>query len=117
MLFPQGTFIQINDSLRKAFVKKTSDGRSCLEISFSPQEADQIDVVTVSIRPTALYIVAIFIPCILSLIITIILVLVIYIIRKKRRRGKSVSPHRAPQEISYEDQDYYVPPPPPQSRK
>jgi len=113
IIFPQGTTIEINDSLNKAVVSKTEDGRYYLEISFNVSDSGQIDVVSYKIVPSILFIVGLLMPCIVSLIITIILVIVIYLVRKKRKRGRGVivkDENQAPSNI--EEQDYYIPPPP-----
>ncbi len=113
MFFPKGTTVVVNDSLNRAVVKKNDDGREYIEITFTASESGLIDVVTCKIVPSALFVIGIFMPCIMSLIITIILVIVIYSIRKKRKKGKGKD--MVVEEESFEgyrDQDYYVPPPP-----
>ena len=118
MTMPQGTTAKVTDTLGKVVTNTTNTGRQYLEVTFYPMEADQTDIVTVTLLPSALYIVSIFIPCLLSLVITIILLVVIYVIRKKRKRGRGVVVQQQPQEITgLESEEYYVPPPPPSSRR
>ena len=113
MIFPHGLSIGASDPLNKADVKKTKDGRYYIEITFSASEPHITDVVvSCKMVPTALFIIGVFMPCIISLIITIILVLVIYFIRKKRK-GRKIETTLKEEDIDdYEDEDYYVPPPP-----
>ena len=107
----------VNDSLNKAVVEKTEDGRYYIEISFNVSDFGRTDVLSCKIVPSMLFIIGLFMPCIVSLIITIILVIIIYVIRKKRRRGKRITAvERSDTFDSIEEQDYYVPPPPPSSR-
>lgn len=108
VLFPQGTSVEVNDSLDRAVVKVTDDGREYIEIKFDASESSLTDVVKCKIIPSVLFVLGVFIPCILSFIITIILVIIFYVIRKKRKRGKVV----VVDEERYEGEDYYVPPPP-----
>lgn len=113
MIFPHGTNVSFNDSLDRAVLKETDDGRKYIEISFNASEAGLTDEISCKIVPSALFIVGIFMPCIVSLIITIILIIVIYIIRKKRKGRKEIIIERESEGFEgYEDQDYYVPPPP-----
>lgn len=117
MIFPHGTNVSFNDSLDRAVLKETDDGRKYIEISFNASEAGLTDEISCKIVPSSLFIVGIFMPCIVSLIITIILIIVIYIIRKKRKGRKEIVIERESEGFGgYEDQDYYVPPPPPSSK-
>jgi hypothetical protein len=117
MIFPHGTTVVVNDTLEKAVVKKTDDGREYIEITFDTSEFGLMDTVSCKIIPSALFIVGLFIPCIISLIITIILVVIIYIIRKKRKRKRGMITDEDGREFDgYSGQDYYVPPPPSSKR-
>ena len=117
MIFPHGTTVVVNDALEKAVVKKTDDGRECIEITFSTSEFGLIDTVSCKITPSALFIVGLFIPCIISLIITIILVVIIYLIRRKRKRKRGMITDENGREFDgYNGQEYYVPPPPSSKR-
>jgi hypothetical protein len=116
MLFPSGISINIEDTLNRAYVEKIGD-KVQLRVSFNNTEGQIIDVVSCRIHPSFLYIIGMFTPCILSIIITLILFFVVYLLRKKRNnyRGSKVH-HRDNGEQGFEKQDYYVPPPPPSSR-
>jgi len=118
IIFPQGISLDASDSLNKASVRKLGDGRFCLEVTFSASEANLTAEVTCKMIPSALFILGMFTPCIISLIITIILIIVIILVRKKRKRGKFKEPKTIEGEeetedsTSYETEDYYIPPPP-----
>ena len=117
MIFPHGTTVVVNDTLEKAVVKKTDDGREYIEITFVTSEFGLMDTVSCKIIPSALFIVGLFMPCIISLIITAILVVVIYIIRGKRKRKRGmINDEEGKGFDGYKDQEYYVPPPPSSKR-
>ncbi len=112
IIFPHGIFVDVRDPLNKAEVKKTSDGRDYILITFSSSEANLTDTISCKMVPSALFIISVFTPCILSFIITIILIVVIFLIRRKRKLKKASK--YVEEDISdYEDEDYYIPPPPP----
>lgn len=110
MIFPRGLNIRVNDTLNKASLKQTAEGREYLELSFNASENPQIDTVFVKMTPSVLFLIGIFMPCMISLIITILLVILIYILRKKRNRKKNFP--SSDMESDYQEQNYYVPPPP-----
>jgi len=110
MVFPKGVYIDVNDSLNRAIVKRTPDGNMFFSVSFSASEGGKIDSVLLTMKPSGLYILGIFIPCIISILITIILFVLVFIIRKKRR---TIPPSQ--NDVSsndYQQEDYYIPPPP-----
>ena len=111
MIFPEGIDITVDDPLNKAQIKTKNDGRKYFEISFNSSEYNLSSMVSCKIALSGLFITAVFVPCIISMIITLVLITVIVILRRKRKsRGGSSS---AVEEDSggYEDEDYYVPPP------
>jgi len=113
MIFPNGLYIDISDPLDKASYGQMEDGRNYLEIKFSPSESNLVVDVSCKIYPSTLFIIGIFIPCIVSFIITLILIIVIYIIRKKRKIKRGLAPYPEEEEATgYEDEEFYVPPPP-----
>ena len=116
IIFPQGTNIKIKDTLNKAVIGKTEDGRYYFEISFNISESGLTDVVSCTIIPSIFFIIGLFMPCIVSLILTIILVIVIYIIRKRKTGRVITVKEDSKSDKSIEEQDYYVPPPPPSSK-
>lgn len=112
IIFPNGISIDVNDPLNRSIKKELSDGRQYFEISFSKSEANLTCVVSCKLRPSALFIIGVFIPCIVGLVITIILIVLILIIRKKRKQ-KGTVPKVEQEDLSgYEGEDYYIPPPP-----
>lgn len=121
IIFPQGISVDATDALDKSIVKKLDDGRFCLEVIFSAAEANLTEEVTCKMTPSALFILGILAPCIISLIITIILIIVIVLVRKKRKGRKFKEPEMEEgeaqeEETSYESEEYYIPPPPPGSK-
>lgn len=115
MVFPKGTTVEIYDTLNRAVLGETDEGRVFFEVSFNASESDLVTNVHCNIHPSGLFIIGLLVPCIISIFITIILFVVVFIIRKKRRMMHSSYQEEAPKE--YEDQEYYVPPPPPSKRK
>jgi len=113
IIFPNGILIEISDPLNKADFGQLNDGRYYLEIKFSASESYQELDVTCRMIPSALFIIGIFIPCIISLFITIVLIIVIFIIRRKRKRmgGEELHPEKE-EKTGYEEREFYVPPPP-----
>ena len=112
IIFPKGTNVMFTDSLKKASLKGTEDGRLFIEIRFDKLDNGLTEVLTFKMIPSLLFVIGLFMPCIISLIVTILLVVVIYIISKKRKMKKSL-PVETGDANSYEGQDYYIPPPPP----
>jgi len=109
MVFPKGISIDYNDSLDRAFFGITPDGRSYLEVSFNASEGNLVNNVVCYIYPSSLFILGLFVPCIVSIFITILLFIVVYILRNKRKNMKyEPKEHHTP----YEEEEYYVPPPP-----
>jgi hypothetical protein len=111
VVFPKGISVNVNDSLNKVAVKLGEDGREYLEVTFNVSEAGLTNIVTFQMVASPLFVLGIFMPCILTLIITIILLIAIYLIRKKRKKGKVVIEEDTSD--GYEGQEYYVPPSPP----
>jgi len=114
ILFPNGITVEASDTLNKSIVSgETKDGQRYIELSFDVNETQDIDVVTCTFSASPLYVLGLFLPCILSLILVIILIIVLQIIRKKRGKKKAIVREEEPtEEDGYEGQDYYVPPPP-----
>jgi len=112
MIFPNGIYIEVSDPLDKAIFGEMNDGRHYFEITFSASDSSLAVDVTCKMIPSILFIIGIFTPCIVSLIITLILIVVIYFIRKKRRRKKGEVPYEEEETTGYEEEDFYVPPKP-----
>jgi len=112
IIFPNGISIEVDDPLNKSVIKEQSDGRQYFEISFSESESDLACLVSCKLTPSLLFIIGVFIPCIVGLIITIVLIVVILIIRKKRKRRGTIRKVEQEEVSGYEGEDYYIPPPP-----
>ncbi len=125
MVFPKGTSVEIFDTLNRAEIKETHDGKKCLVVSFNASESDLVDVISINMKPSILFILGLFVPCIISFIIIIILIVVVYNIRKKRNQFRGSSNKKInnknkkyeTNEIEYEEDDDYIPPPPPSRRR
>jgi hypothetical protein len=111
IIFPKGISIKAKDNQNKSIIKgKTKEGSEFIEVSFESNEANILDVVLTEMNVTPIYILGLFLPCILSFALVIILVIVVFLIRKKRK-GRKISTEDT-ESTGYENQDYYVPPPP-----
>jgi len=118
MTFPKGVSINILSSSQPIIQKSSSNGNAQLSLTLNASETGKVATVLLSMEPTLLYVIGLFVPCIISVMITLVLFIVVYIIRKKRnvfRQNKNR--HNLPEDNeSYENEDYYVPPKPPSSR-
>jgi len=115
MFFPKGLSVDIiNDTLGKAKIKKTKDNREYIEVSFSSEEADIISTVSCKLTPSWLFMIGLFMPCIITFIVVLILIIAIFFIRKKRKYKKPAPAHQEGGEDygGYEEENYYIPPPP-----
>lgn len=112
MVFPKGITISTSDLLDKATVNELEDGRQYFELFFSSSESNLSLLVSCKMTPSLLFIIGIFMPCIVCLIIAIILIAVIYILRKKRKGRRVTTAHVEENLSGYEDEDYYIPPSP-----
>jgi len=122
IIFPRGITVNASDSAGKPLITgKTNDGRDYVELSFDAESATQSTVLTCILNVSPVYVLGLFLPCILVFILLVVLVVIIYLIRKKRgglRRGKRKFFEPEDNEPSeYGGQDYYVPPPPPSTKK
>ncbi len=117
MTFPKGISIEILSSSPQISNKIVENGKTQITVQLNASENGKVVSMVFSMKPTLLYIIGLFVPCIISVIITILLFFVVFLIRKKRnkfRQNKQIPP-RSDQE-GYENEDYYVPPKPPSSR-
>jgi hypothetical protein len=115
VIFPHGTAVGISNSDR-TFKGKMNDGREYIEVSFNSAETILSENISYKIYPSIFFILGIFMPCIVSFIITIILVIVIYLLRNKRKRRRKFVVDEKETDEAYQEQDYYVPPAPPSSK-
>jgi len=112
MVFPQGIKITTSDTLNKSIVDKTKDGRYYFEVTFSASEHNLSTELSYKMTPSAVFILGLFMPCIISFVILLILIIVVYLLRKKRRGRKTAVIIQEDTDSGYEDENYYVPPPP-----
>mgnify|MGYP006283380755 CR=1 FL=1 len=118
MTFPKGVSVSVLSSSQQVKTVTDSDGRYLLSVNLNASEDGKVASVLLLMEPSLLYIIGLFVPCIISVIITFILFIVVYIIRKKRNTFRQKYPHKSSDEESeeYENEEYYVPPKPPSKR-
>jgi len=122
IIFPRGITINASESAGKPLITgKTNDGRDYVELSYDAESTTQSTVLTCVLNVSPVYIIGLFLPCILVFILLVVLVIIIYLIRKKRgglRRGKRKLFEPEDNEPSeYGGEEYYVPPPPSSIKK
>lgn len=122
IIFPRGVSVNVSETTGKPLITgTTNDGRSYVELVFDADSTMLSTEVTCVLNASPVYVLGLFLPCILVFILLLVLIVIIYIIRKKKgglRRGKAKL--FAPEDnepVEYDDQEYYVPPPPPSSKK
>ena len=118
-IFPKGISVNASDSLGTAVTTgQTQDGHAYVELTLN--QGNQSSVLSVVLNASPVYVLGIFLPCLLVFVLLVILIVIIYIIRKKRgglRRGKKKLFEPEDNEPSEEMSDYYVPPPPSKRKK
>lgn len=122
IIFPRGIAVNASESAGKPLITgKTNDGRDYVELSYDTESITQSTVLTCTLNVSPIYILGLFLPCVLVLILLIVLIVIIYLIRKKRggfRRGKRKIFEPEDNEPSdYSGENYYVPLPPSSSKK
>ena len=124
IIFPQGIIINASENTGQSLITgKTSDGREYVELSFDAESTTHTTILTCSLNAAPVYIIGLFLPCILVFILLLVLVVIIYLIRKKRggiRRGKRKRKLFEPEDNEpsyYDGEDYYIPPPPSSTNK
>jgi len=122
IIFPRGIEINASENTGRPMISgKTNDGRDYIELTFDNQSAANSTVLTCVLHASPVYIIGLFLPCILVLLLLVVLIVIIYLIRKKRgglRRGKrKLFEPEDTEPTDYSGQEYYVPPPPPASKK
>ncbi|MEM4257802.1 MAG: hypothetical protein QXL17_01445 [Candidatus Thermoplasmatota archaeon] len=126
-IFPQGIAIKTaNSSLVSAVKDRLSTGQEFVEVFFIGSSSGDIsDVLSCVLDPSPIFVLSLFLPCILSFVLLIILIIIVYLIRRKRRFGagptikkpkKSKRKEAEEEATGYEGEDFYIPPPPPSSR-
>jgi hypothetical protein len=122
IIFPRGITVNTSDSAGKPFITgKTNDGRDYVELTFDTGSAAQSTVLTCVLNVSPVYVLGLFLPCLLVFMLLVVLAVIIYLIRKKKgglRRGKGkIFEPEDNEPAEYGKQDYYVPPPPPSTKK
>ena len=122
IIFPRGITINASeDTGRTLIVGKTNDGRDYVELTFDEGTESQSVLLTCVLRTSPIYVLGLFLPCILVFLLLVVLIVILYLIRKKRgglRRGKRKLFEPEDTEPSvYSEQEYYVPPPPSSKKK
>jgi hypothetical protein len=122
LIFPRGVTVNATESSGKPLLKGiTNDGREYIELSFEAGSTMVSTDLTCVLNVSPVYVLGLFLPCILVFFLLIVLVVIMYLIRKKkgglrRGRGKIFAPEdNEPSE--YGEQEYYVPPPPPSTKR
>jgi hypothetical protein len=115
IIFPKGIRIYFSNEYTQISINETSDGEQYIEVTFSPEESQNALDFTLTLEPSLLFIISIFIPCIVSFVILLILIITLILFRRKRKKRK-ISTYSPPEpmdeQAGYEDEDYYIPPPP-----
>jgi hypothetical protein len=122
IIFPRGIEINASENTgRSLIIGTTNDGRDYIELTFDEGAAAQASVLTCVLHASPVYVLGLFLPCILVFLLLVVLIIIIYLIRKKRgglRRGKRKLFEPEDNEPSdYSGQEYYVPPPPSTKKK
>ena len=126
-VFPKGITVAASDTLGKQITYgKTIDGANYIELTLDEKGSPEADALLFTMTAEPLYILGLFLPCILTLFLVIILIIVVYLIRRKRgpilvrgekkpRRRRSQRTEKSEgedEEEGFEGQEFYVPPPP-----
>jgi hypothetical protein len=113
IIFPAGIKIKLYNESNKLSLNITDDGKYYIELNFNKNQSELNEYISFKIMPSFLFIISLFLPCIISLLITMILVIIIYIIRRKRRVNKQFSIRQKKEKNNTGNEvEYYVPPPP-----
>lgn len=118
MTFPKGVGVSVLSASQQVNKRTNSDGRCVLSVSLNASDSGKVASVLLIMEPSLLYVLGLFTPCIISVIITFILFIVVYIIRKKRNmfRQRHQPQGSADESEEYENEEYYIPPKPPSKR-
>ena len=115
IVFPSGIDINVDDTLDKVNVKENKNKQDVLEVSFTKEEYNLSTVASVKMTPSTLFLIGVFMPCIISFFIVLILIAVILMFRRRRKYKKPSGFYKEEQmedSSGYEEENYYVPPPP-----
>jgi hypothetical protein len=111
--FPKGIKIELLNQTDRIILNKSENDEYFVEISFNKNESVLSEMVSFNLKPSFVFLISLFIPCIISLIIAIILLLIVFLLRGKRKKNKGVLSESSKQiNDDYKDKEYYIPPPP-----
>lgn len=122
IIFPRGISVNASETSGKSLTTGiTTDGRNYVELTFDAGSSVLSTDLTCVLTASPVYVLGVFLPCILVFILLLILIVVLFMIRKKKggfRRGKKkIFAPEDNEPAEYEPQEYYVPPPPPSTKK
>jgi hypothetical protein len=122
IIFPRGITVNASENTGKSLITgKTNDGRDYVELTFDEATGAQSTILTCVLNASPVYVLGLFLPCILVFLLLVVLIVIIYLIRKKRgglRRGKRKLFEPEDNEPSdYSEEEYYVPPPPSSTKR
>ena len=111
--FPKGIKVEIINQSDRINIEKTENDEYFVEIYFNNNESQISEIINLSIKPSFVFLISLFIPCIISLIIAIILLFIVFILKRKRIKNKGIaSKNHKHIDDTYQNEEYYVPPPP-----
>jgi hypothetical protein len=122
IIFPRGIDVNLSqDTGKPLLMGTTNDGRDYIEMSFDGENISNATVLTCVLNTSPVYVLSLFLPCLLVFLLLVVLIIIIYLVRKKRgglRRGKRrLFEPEDNEPTDYSDQEYYVPPPPSTKKK
>jgi hypothetical protein len=125
IMFPNGITITSASISNASFIRGTqSNGQEYIDVFFTGKPINFSESLICSLEPSPVFVLSIFLPCILSFILLIVLIVIVYLIHRKRRgsgglfakKPKKSKKKTDEETTGFEGEEYYVPPPPPSSR-
>ncbi len=122
IIFPRGVSVNVSETTGKPLITGiTNDGRNYVELVFDAGSTMLSTELVCVLNVSPVYVLGLFLPCILVFILLLVLIVIIFLIRKKkgglrRGKGKLFTPEDN-EPVEYSEQEYYVPPPPPSTKK
>jgi hypothetical protein len=117
IIFPNGIDLELNDPYNKSKLKEKEDKRKYIEITFDKSESNLNIPVSCKIKPSLIFLISVFTPCIIAIVLTIVLIIIVILIRRKKRfKGQSYIGKKEDFK-GYDDEEYYISPPDPKQKK
>jgi len=127
--YPLGVTIKVNDTKNKnIIIDENENGEQYLQVSFKANEYLDGYELKCRLEASSIFILGMFLPCIISIILLVVLIIVLVLISRRRRGGllrlkpskkrreKKIKekPSDETEEVEEEEEapEYYVPPPP-----